>query len=105
MGFVIQDKLIQRVSLAMAFLFLIWAGMSMHMDSIIIKNTEHTPKSGHMRRHRWIYMALPVTVIAVLIGMMTNTWSPYAPFLPFIRGLIGGNPMGNDLSADYEYLI
>ena len=33
----------------------IWAGMSMHFDSIIIKNTEHTPKSSHMRRYRWIY--------------------------------------------------
>lgn len=59
----------------------IWAGMSMHSDSIIIKNTEHTPKGGHMRRYRWVYMALPVTVIAVLIGMMTNAWSPYAPII------------------------
>ena len=27
---------------------IIWAGMSMHADSIIIKNAEHTPKSGHI---------------------------------------------------------
>lgn len=60
---------------------IIWAGMSMHIDSIIIKNTEHTPKSGHMKRYRWIYMALPFTVIAVLIGMITNAWSPYAPII------------------------
>ncbi len=60
---------------------IIWAGISMHIDSIIIKNTEHTPKSGHMKRYRWIYMALPVTVIAVLIGMITNAWSPYAPII------------------------
>lgn len=60
---------------------MIWAGMSMHMDSIIIKNTEHAPKSGPVRRYRWIYMALPVTVIAVLIGMITNAWSPYAPII------------------------
>ena len=59
----------------------IWAGMSMHIDSIIIKNTEHTPKSGHMKRYRWIYMALPVTVIAVLMGIVTNAWSPYAPII------------------------
>ena len=59
----------------------IWAGMSLHIDSIIIKNTEHTPKSGHMKRYRWVYMALPVTVIAVLIGMITNAWSPYAPII------------------------
>lgn len=60
---------------------IIWAGMSMHIDSIIIKNTEHTPKSGHIKRYRWIYMALPFTVLAVLIGMITNAWSPYAPII------------------------
>lgn len=60
---------------------IMWAGMSMHVDSIIINNTEHTPKSGHMKRYRWIYMALPVTVIAVLIGIITGAWSPYAPII------------------------
>ena len=60
---------------------IIWAGMSMHADSIIIKNAEHTPKGGHMKRYRWIYMALPFTVAAVLIGMITNAWSPYAPIM------------------------
>ncbi len=60
---------------------IIWGGMSMHTDSIIIKNAEHTPKSGHMKRYRWVYMALPVTVAAVLIGMITNAWSPYVPII------------------------
>lgn len=60
---------------------IIWAGMSMHTDSIVIKNTEQTPKSGHMKRYRWIYMALPITVVAVLIGILTNAWSPYAPII------------------------
>ncbi len=60
---------------------IIWAGMSMHIDSIIIKNTEHTPKSGYIKRYRWIYAALPFTVIAVLIGRITNAWSYYAPII------------------------
>lgn len=60
---------------------IIWAAMSMHIDSMIIKNTEHPPKSGHMKRYRWVYAALPVTVAAVLIGMITNAWSPYAPII------------------------
>ncbi|MDE7282330.1 MAG: helix-turn-helix domain-containing protein [Lachnospiraceae bacterium] len=60
---------------------IIWAGMSMHIDSIIIKNTEHPPKNSRMKRYRWVYMALPVTVISVLIGMITNAWSPYAPII------------------------
>lgn len=60
---------------------IIRAGMSMHVDSVIVKNAKHVPESGHMRRYRWIYMALPVTVIAVLIGVITNAWSPYAPII------------------------
>ncbi len=60
---------------------IIWAGMSMHIDSIIIKNTEHSSKSNRMRKYRWIYVALPVTVVAVLIGIITNAWSPYAPII------------------------
>lgn len=60
---------------------IIWAGMSMHIDNMIIKNTEHAPKSGHMERYRWIYAALPVTVAAVFIGIITNAWSPYAPII------------------------
>ena len=60
---------------------MIWAGMSMYIDSIVINNARHTPKSGHMKRYRWVYMALPVTVMAVLIGIITNAWSPYAPIL------------------------
>lgn len=60
---------------------IIWAGMSMHVDSVIIKNAQHAPEGGHMRRYRWIYTALPVTVAAVLIGVITNAWSPYAPII------------------------
>lgn len=60
---------------------IIWAGMSMHIDSIVIKNTEHPPRNGSMKKYRWIYAALPVTVIAVLIGMITNVWNPHAPII------------------------
>ncbi len=61
---------------------MIWAGMSMRIDSVIIKNTEQTPRGGPMRRrYRWLYAALPVTAAAVLIGMLTHAWSPYAPII------------------------
>lgn len=60
---------------------IIYAGMSMHTDSIIIKNAKQVPKNKQMRRYRWIYAALPITVIAVLIGIVTNAWSPYAPII------------------------
>lgn len=60
---------------------IIWAGMSMHIDSIIITNTECIRKNVRMKRYRWIYVALPFTVLAVLIGIITNAWSPYAPII------------------------
>lgn len=60
---------------------IIWAGMSMHIDSIIITNTERVRKNVHMKRYRWIYVALPFTALAVLIGIITNAWSPYAPII------------------------
>lgn len=59
----------------------IWSGMSMHIDNIVIKNTEHTPKGSNIKRYRWIYTALPFTAIAVVVGMITNAWSPYAPVI------------------------
>lgn len=60
---------------------IIWSGMSMHVDNVIVKNAEHAPKSGRMRRYRYIYFALPVTASAVFLGMITNVWSPYAPVI------------------------
>lgn len=60
---------------------MIWAGMSMHVDSIVVQNTERTPKSSRRKRYRWVYAALPVTALAVLAGIITSAWSPYAPIL------------------------
>ena len=34
---------------------IIWASMSIHIDNIVIKNMEHPPKNGSMKRYRWIY--------------------------------------------------
>lgn len=60
---------------------MVWAGMAMHVDSVIVRNAKHAPKNGPMRRYRWIYAALPMTAVAVLIGFLTNAWSPYAPVI------------------------
>lgn len=60
---------------------IIWAGMSMHIDNIVIKNVEQVPKNNHMKRYRWIYAALPITACAVFIGIISNAWSPYAPII------------------------
>lgn len=60
---------------------IIGAGFSMHIDSNIINNTEPIPQNSKMKQYSWVYVALPVTAIAVLIGAITNVWSPYAPII------------------------
>ena len=60
---------------------IIWAGMSMHIDNIVIRNVEQIPKNNPMKRYRWIYAALPITACAVFIGIISNAWSPYAPII------------------------
>ena len=60
---------------------IIWARMSMYTDSLIIRNASQAPGRTPMQRYRWIYAALPVTACAVILGIATNVWSPYAPIL------------------------
>lgn len=37
-----------------------------------------------MKRYRWIYAVLPITAATVLIGVITNAWSPYAPIVVLV---------------------
>lgn len=60
---------------------IVWSGMSMYADSLIVRNASRTPGRTPLRRYRWIYAALPVTAGAVIVGIATNIWSPYAPIL------------------------
>lgn len=66
---------------ALWLMLMIWSGMAMHADSTVIKNAKQIPGNGSIRRYRWVYAALPVTALAVLIGIVTHAWSPYAPIL------------------------
>ncbi len=63
------------------FALILLGGLSMHIDSIVIKNAQQAPEKGSMSRFRWVYAALPVTAIAVLIGVVTHAWHPYAPVM------------------------
>lgn len=67
---------------------MIWSGMAMHADSMVLKNAKQAPGGGRMRRYRWVYAALPVTALAVLIGIFTHAWSPYAPILILFCALL-----------------
>ena len=66
---------------------ILWAAMSAKTESVVVRNTEGTPrkKGGNFK---WIYWAAPVTACAVLIGAVTNIWSPMAPLVILLCALL-----------------
>lgn len=77
----------QWVSDAVGLSFILWAAMSVMAENRIVKNTEGTPKNA-AKRFTWIYWAAPVTALAVLIGVVSNVWSPMAPIIVLFCALL-----------------
>lgn len=66
---------------AAAVMLLIMAGMSIHAENIIAQNTEYIHKKNSRGKFAWVYVALPATVLAVVVGIVTNAWSPVFPII------------------------
>lgn len=66
---------------AAAVMLLIIAGASIHAENIITRNAEYIKKKQTRGNFAWIYVALPITGIAILIGFITNIWSPIFPVI------------------------
>ncbi len=66
---------------AAAVMLLIMAGMSIHAENVIAQNAEYVKKKNARGRFAWVYVALPVTALAVAIGFFTNAWSPAFPIM------------------------
>lgn len=70
-----------------SFLNAIWpalfilAGTSLHAENLIARNNEYISKKSSRGKFSWLYICLPVTAIAVIIGLITNVWSPFAPII------------------------
>lgn len=64
-----------------AVMLLVIAGISIHAENVIAQNTEYVKKKNAHGRFAWVYVALPVTVLAVAIGFFTNAWSPAFPII------------------------
>ncbi|BCJ93691.1 transcriptional regulator [Anaerocolumna cellulosilytica] len=67
---------------------IILAGITLHAERIIAQNTEYMNKKSKEGKYTWIYIALPVTALAVAIGIFTNAWSPVAPILVLFCALL-----------------
>lgn len=63
----------------------ILAGSGVHSENLIIKGT---PGAGRGGKYTWIYAALPVTAFLVLIGYVTNAWSPAMPVIVLFCALL-----------------
>ncbi len=66
---------------AAAVMLLVMAGMSIHAENIIAQNTEYIHKKNSRGKFAWVYAALPATVLAVVMGIVTNAWSPVFPII------------------------
>lgn len=66
---------------AASVMLLIIAGISIHAENIITQNTEYITKKNSRGKFAWVYVALPITALAVLIGIATNAWSPVFPII------------------------
>ena len=67
--------------------FILWSFMSARAESVVVRNTEDTPKKG-AGRFTWVYWAVPVTAILFLIGVVSNIWSPMAPVIILFCALL-----------------
>jgi transcriptional regulator with XRE-family HTH domain len=59
----------------------ILAGIAIHAENMIAQNTQYMSNKSRKGQFTWVYVALPVTAIAVVIGILTNAWSPVIPII------------------------
>ncbi len=67
---------------------ILWAALSIHVENIVARNAQKAPAGGHKGRYRFLYIAMPATLLAVLVGFVTNIWSPMAPVILLFCGLL-----------------
>lgn len=68
------------INASSVMLFII-AGTSIHAENIITQNAEYIKKKFSRSKFMWIYATLPVTVLAILAGIITNAWNPVFPII------------------------
>lgn len=66
---------------------IVWAAMSVAAETVVVRNTEETIRAKS-KRFVWIYWAIPVTALAVLVGFVSHIWSPMAPIIVLLCALL-----------------
>ncbi len=73
---------------AFSAVLLMIAGLSIHSENIITQNAEYIKKKNSRGKFARVYIALPITILAVLIGFITNAWSPFLPIIILFCALL-----------------
>lgn len=73
---------------AFSAILLMIAGSSIHSENIITQNAEYIKKKNSRGKFAWVYIALPITILAILIGFITNAWSPVFPIVILFCALL-----------------
>lgn len=68
-------------------LFII-GGRALYYDNFIRNSVGTTGETKKKRRYRWVYVALPMTIIAVMIAFVTNIFSPVMPIIVLFCALL-----------------
>lgn len=85
--FGVSAGILEWITDAAGIAFTMWAVMSVMAENRIVRNTEGNPGRGH-RGYGWLYWAIPVTVLAVLIGSLANTWNAVVPLIVLLCALL-----------------
>lgn len=85
--FGIKPGILEWITDTAGLSFVMWSAMSAMAESTVVKNAEGVPGSEY-GRFRWIYWAVPVTLLAVLIGFVSHIWSPMAPVIILFCALL-----------------
>ena len=73
---------------AIAVMLLIVAGGGIHSENMLTHNEKYIEKRTTRGKYAWIYIALPITGIAIIIGFTTNAWSPVFPIIVLFCALL-----------------
>lgn len=64
-----------------SIIIFITAGSSIYAENIVAQNAAFITKREKRGKFAWVYIAMPLTISATLIGVITKAWSPVFPII------------------------
>lgn len=64
-----------------SIIIFITASSSIYVENIVTQNAAFITKQKKRGKFAWIYIAMPLTILATLVGLITNAWSPAFPVI------------------------